>query len=168
MQRVVLLSYDKAARRISFRHYSIAAQPSGVSKSVKALVGRRVLPDMGALQDVSEFLTRSGYGSVRLQQLLSCWIALRGQLALARKTADVKDPALGAAGLPHTLRKFTAPSVATPVIRSSLMASASTTCEQESEGEEAAEQRVTLAEDMGRGNLAARQSRIRLQEARPV
>ena len=64
-QRVVLLSYDKAAQRISFRHYSIAAQPSGVSKSVKALVGRRTLPDMGALQDVSEFLTRSGYGSVR-------------------------------------------------------------------------------------------------------
>ena len=62
---MVLLSYDKAARRISFRHYSIAAQPSGVSKSVKALVGRRVLPDMGALQDVSDFLTRSGYGSVR-------------------------------------------------------------------------------------------------------
>lgn len=37
---------------------------------------------------------------------------------------------------------------------------------QESEGEEAAEQRVTLAEDLGRGNLAARQSRVRLQEAR--
>ncbi len=36
---------------------------------------------------------------------------------------------------------------------------------QESEGEEAAEQRVTLAEDLGRGNLAARQSRVRLQEA---
>jgi len=62
---VVLLSYDKAARRISFRHYSIVAQPSGVSKSVKALVGRRALPDMSAMQDVSEFLTRSGYGSVR-------------------------------------------------------------------------------------------------------
>ncbi len=37
---------------------------------------------------------------------------------------------------------------------------------QESEGEEAAEQRVTLAEDLGRGNLAARQSRVRLQEVR--
>lgn len=61
----MLLSYDKAARRISFRHYSIVAQPSGVSKSVKALVGRRALPDMSAMQDVSEFLTRSGYGSVR-------------------------------------------------------------------------------------------------------
>ncbi|KAK9840668.1 hypothetical protein WJX81_008651 [Elliptochloris bilobata] len=99
-QRVVLLSYDKATRRISFRHYSISAQPSGVSKSVKALVGRRALPDMSAMQDVSEFLTRSGYGS-------------------------------------------------------------------ESEGEEAAEQRVMLEEDLGRGNLAARQSRVRLQEIGP-
>lgn len=37
---------------------------------------------------------------------------------------------------------------------------------QESEGEEAAEARVTLPQDMGRGNLAARQSRIRLHEVR--
>jgi hypothetical protein len=65
-QRVVLLSYDKAARRIAFRHFSILVAPSGVSKAVKALVGRRALPDMGELKDVSEFLTRSGYGSVRL------------------------------------------------------------------------------------------------------
>ncbi len=64
-QRVVLLSYDKAARRIAFRHFSILVAPSGVSKAVKALVGRRALPDMGELKDVSEFLTRSGYGSVR-------------------------------------------------------------------------------------------------------
>ena len=35
---------------------------------------------------------------------------------------------------------------------------------QESEGEDAAEGRVTLPQDMGRGNLASRQSRIRLQE----
>lgn len=35
---------------------------------------------------------------------------------------------------------------------------------QESEGEEAAESRVTLPQDLGHGNLAARQSRIRLHE----
>ncbi len=35
---------------------------------------------------------------------------------------------------------------------------------QESEGEDAAETRVTLAEDVGRGNLASRQSRVKLQE----
>lgn len=63
-QRVVLLSYDKETNRISFRHYSILAQPCGVSKSVKALVGRRQLPNLGNLQDVSDYLTKSGYGSV--------------------------------------------------------------------------------------------------------
>lgn len=36
--------------------------------------------------------------------------------------------------------------------------------DQESEGEEAAEARVALAQDMGRGNLASRNSRVRLQE----
>ena len=38
--------------------------------------------------------------------------------------------------------------------------------EQESEGEEAAEARVALPQDMGRGNLAQRNSRVRLQEVR--
>ena len=37
-------------------------------------------------------------------------------------------------------------------------------CRQESEGEEAADSRVTLADDLGRGNLASRQSRVKLQE----
>ncbi len=35
---------------------------------------------------------------------------------------------------------------------------------QNSEGEDAAESRVTLAEDVGGGNLASRQSRVKLQE----
>lgn len=64
MQRVVLLSFDKETNCISFRHYSIMAQPCGVTKSVKALVGRRQLPDLGNLQDVSDYLIKSGYGSV--------------------------------------------------------------------------------------------------------
>lgn len=37
---------------------------------------------------------------------------------------------------------------------------------QESEGEEAGESRVTLAQDLGKGNLASRQSRVQLQEVR--
>ena len=65
MQRVVLLSFDKDTGRISFRHYGISAAPSGVTRSVKQLVNRRQLPNMGALGDVSELLTKSGYGSVR-------------------------------------------------------------------------------------------------------
>ena len=35
---------------------------------------------------------------------------------------------------------------------------------QESEGEDAVESRVSLAEDVGRGNLASRQSRVKVQE----
>ena len=62
---MVLLSFDKDTERISFRHYGISAAPSGVTKSVKSLVNRRQLPNMGALGDVSELLTKSGYGSVR-------------------------------------------------------------------------------------------------------
>ena len=65
LQRVVLLSFDKDTERISFRHYGISAAPSRVTKSVKSLVNRRQLPNMGALGDVSELLTKSGYGSVR-------------------------------------------------------------------------------------------------------
>lgn len=68
VQRVLLLSYDKTTKRIQLRHFSISAQPSGVSKSVKALVGQRALPDMGHVQDVSEFLSKSGYGSVRMSK----------------------------------------------------------------------------------------------------
>jgi len=34
----------------------------------------------------------------------------------------------------------------------------------ESEGDEAAESRITLAQDMGRGNLATKQSRVKLHE----
>lgn len=63
-QRIVLLSHDKTTGIISLRHYSISTAPSGIKKSLKALLAKRVLPgDMGAMQDVSELVTRSGYGS---------------------------------------------------------------------------------------------------------
>jgi hypothetical protein len=61
----VLFSHDKASGLISLRHYSISTAPSGIKKSLKALLAKRALPgDMGAMQDVSELVTRSGYGSV--------------------------------------------------------------------------------------------------------
>lgn len=46
------------------RHYTISTAPSGVKKSLKALITRQALPDLGGLQDVSELVTKSGYGSV--------------------------------------------------------------------------------------------------------
>lgn len=65
-QRVVLLSHDKGSGLISLRHYSISTAPSGIKKSLKALLAKRALPgDMGAMRDVSELVTKSGYGSVR-------------------------------------------------------------------------------------------------------
>ncbi|KAG2428710.1 hypothetical protein HXX76_011414 [Chlamydomonas incerta] len=99
-QRVVLLSRDKESGLIRLRHYGIAVAPSGLRKSVKGLLSRREVPDLSALRDVSEFVTKSGYGS-------------------------------------------------------------------ESEGEDAETSRVTLAQDMGRGNVATRQSRVRLHEIGP-
>ena len=62
-QRVLLLEYSPETKRISLRQYSIASTPSGVTKSLKSLVAKGDVPDMGSLADVSEFLTRSGYGS---------------------------------------------------------------------------------------------------------
>ncbi len=81
VQRVVLLSFDKDTGRISFRHFGISAAPSGVTRSVKQLVNRRQLPNMGALGDVSELLTKSGYGSV--------WT---GPLTVALAPAIVRSP----------------------------------------------------------------------------
>ncbi|MCO5569050.1 hypothetical protein L7F22_022756 [Adiantum nelumboides] len=62
-QQVVLLSYDKETKLIEFRHYSIALQPVGVSRSLRKLVHNRKIPDLRGLGDVSEFVTRAGYGS---------------------------------------------------------------------------------------------------------
>eukprot|EP00877_Chromochloris_zofingiensis_P011512 jgi/Chrzof1/6614/Cz19g02210.t1 len=62
-QRIVLVSYDKETDLLSLRHYSISVAPSGLRKSLKALVQRKTLPDLGNMQDVSEFVTKSGYGS---------------------------------------------------------------------------------------------------------
>ena len=64
VQRVVLLSYDPAAKRISLRHYSIHTAPSGVTKGVKSVVAGTALPALSQLQDISELLLQSGYGSV--------------------------------------------------------------------------------------------------------
>ncbi|KAH7287265.1 hypothetical protein KP509_32G047900 [Ceratopteris richardii] len=62
-QRVVLLNYDKESKLIDFRHYSISLQPVGVSRPLKKLVYNRKIPDLRGLGDVSEFVTKSGYGS---------------------------------------------------------------------------------------------------------
>lgn len=62
-QRVLLINYHRETDSIDFRHYSISAQPVGVSRNIRKLVQNRKLPNLSALTDVSEFVTRSGYGS---------------------------------------------------------------------------------------------------------
>lgn len=62
-QRIVLLNYNKDTKHIDFRHYSVRLQPVGVSRRVRKFVQNRQVPNLSSLQDVSEFLTRAGYGS---------------------------------------------------------------------------------------------------------
>ncbi|KAK3021056.1 hypothetical protein RJ639_047303 [Escallonia herrerae] len=62
-QRIVLLNYDKDKKLIDFRHYSIRLQPVGVSRRIRKFVQNHQVPDLRSLQDVSDFVTKAGYGS---------------------------------------------------------------------------------------------------------
>ncbi|KAL3349327.1 hypothetical protein AABB24_022454 [Solanum stoloniferum] len=62
-QRIVLLNYDKETKLIDFRHYSIRLQPVGVSRRIRKFVQNHEVPDLRSLQDVSDFVTKAGYGS---------------------------------------------------------------------------------------------------------
>ena len=57
-QRAVLVDYDAKAKRFQFRHYSINAVPVGANKKLKKLLQSRNAPDLGELQDVSEFFDK--------------------------------------------------------------------------------------------------------------
>jgi ribosome biogenesis protein SSF1/2 len=63
-QRVLLLEYSAETKRITLRHYSIAVKAAGVAKNLKKLLDRRrETPDLGSMRDISELMTKSGYGS---------------------------------------------------------------------------------------------------------
>ncbi|KAK7846769.1 peter Pan-like protein [Quercus suber] len=62
-QRIVLLNYNKDTKLIDFRHYSIRLQPVGVSRRIRKIVQNHQVPDLRNLQDVSDFVTKAGYGS---------------------------------------------------------------------------------------------------------
>ncbi|XP_051142174.1 peter Pan-like protein [Andrographis paniculata] len=62
-QRIVLLNYNKDTKHIDFRHYSIRLQPAGVSRRIRKFVQSHQAPDLRTLQDVSDYLTKAGYGS---------------------------------------------------------------------------------------------------------
>ncbi|KAJ4841389.1 hypothetical protein Tsubulata_011563 [Turnera subulata] len=62
-QRIVLLHYNKDTKLVDFRHYSIRLQPVGVSRRIRKFVQNHQVPDLSSLQDVSDFVTKAGYGS---------------------------------------------------------------------------------------------------------
>lgn len=62
-QRIVLLNYNAETKLVDFRHYSIRLQPVGVSKRLRKFVQNHQVPDLRNLQDVSDFVTKAGYGS---------------------------------------------------------------------------------------------------------
>ncbi|CAA2981341.1 Hypothetical predicted protein [Olea europaea subsp. europaea] len=62
-QRIVLLNYNKETKLIDFRHYSIRLQPVDVSRRIRKFVQNHQVPDLSNLQDVSDFVTKAGYGS---------------------------------------------------------------------------------------------------------
>ncbi|XP_078436268.1 PETER PAN-like protein, partial [Wolffia australiana] len=62
-KRIVLLNYDKETNLIDFRHYSIRLQPVGVTRRIRKFVQSHHVPDLRNLEDVSEFITKAGYGS---------------------------------------------------------------------------------------------------------
>ncbi|ONK58128.1 uncharacterized protein A4U43_C09F8500 [Asparagus officinalis] len=62
-QRIVLLNYNSDTKLIDFRHYSIRLQPVGVSRRIRKFVQNHQVPDLRNLQDVSDFVTKAGYGS---------------------------------------------------------------------------------------------------------
>ncbi|KAM7527060.1 hypothetical protein LguiB_030470 [Lonicera macranthoides] len=62
-QRIVLLNYNKETKLVDFRHYSISLQPVGISRRIRKFVQNHQVPNLGSLQDVSDFVTKAGYGS---------------------------------------------------------------------------------------------------------
>ncbi|VDP09348.1 unnamed protein product [Soboliphyme baturini] len=57
IRRCVLLTYDKETKMIQFRHYAIKVVPTGVSKSAKKLLRRKV-PDLGRYKDISDYFIK--------------------------------------------------------------------------------------------------------------
>eukprot|EP00899_Mesostigma_viride_P021391 jgi/Mesvir1/29253/Mv19741-RA.1 len=57
-QRVVVLNYSAEEGVFSLRHYSISVSPVGISKPIKRLVQRKAIPNLGAFEDVGDYVAR--------------------------------------------------------------------------------------------------------------
>jgi len=60
-RRVVLFHYRKEDGMVEMRHFAIRAQPVGISSNVKKILQAKI-PNLGDLQDVSEFLEGTNGG----------------------------------------------------------------------------------------------------------
>ncbi len=60
-RRVVLFHYNKEDGSVQMRHYAIKASPVGINKNIKKILQSKV-PNLGHLQDISEFLENSNAG----------------------------------------------------------------------------------------------------------
>eukprot|EP00210_Caulerpa_lentillifera_P005314 g5077.t1 len=62
-RRVVLFDYDAVSDLVRLRHYLISVPVTGLTKAMKSLVYGNSVPDLGDVNELSEFLSRSGYAT---------------------------------------------------------------------------------------------------------
>lgn len=148
------------------------------------------MPDLGSFRDVSEFVTKSGYGSVGLGSTTVCevcsglfvatgrgvgWVGTHTLLPCVQKREQhFRARRHLRATFWYMQRRPASPwcTLMTHTVHQNgqyahTYTRCSPVCPQESEGEDAEASRVTLAQDMGKGNSASRQSRVRLHEIGP-
>lgn len=63
MKRCVLLRLNSENGNIEFRHYAIRVRPVGVSKQIRRLVTRKVVPDLGKFESIEDMFEDGGMSS---------------------------------------------------------------------------------------------------------
>uniref|UniRef100_A0A2P2JUA0 Brix domain-containing protein n=2 Tax=Rhizophora mucronata TaxID=61149 RepID=A0A2P2JUA0_RHIMU len=103
-QRIVLLNYNKDSKLIDFRHYSIRLQPVGVSRRIRKFVQNHQVPDLRSLQDVSDFVTKAGYGSESEADEEAATVTLSSDLGRVNKASTKSSVKLQEIGPRMTLQ----------------------------------------------------------------
>mmetsp|Transcript_8502 Transcript_8502/g.12688 ORF Transcript_8502/g.12688 Transcript_8502/m.12688 type:complete len:423 (-) Transcript_8502:118-1386(-) len=62
-RRVVLFHFKKEDATVEMRHYAIRATPVGITRNLKKVLQAKI-PNLGELQDISEFLEGGGAGAM--------------------------------------------------------------------------------------------------------
>ncbi|CAL9064793.1 peter Pan-like protein [Musa acuminata AAA Group] len=103
-RRIVLLNYNNETKLIDFRHYSIRLQPIGVSQRIRKFVQKHEVPDLRNLQDVSDFVTKAGYGSESEADEESATVSLVSDLGRVNRASTKSAVRLQEIGPRMTLR----------------------------------------------------------------